>query len=82
MLDPGAKMRYGRLVAPRSTLAFLFALAVTSGVTGCDRAPSASGLPEWTPKDHERGEESARAAQGQSPATGKPKKASPEALQD
>lgn len=61
-----------------STLAFLFALAVASGVTGCDRAPSASGLPEWTPKDHERGEESARAAQGQSPATGKPKKASPE----
>jgi cytochrome c oxidase cbb3-type subunit 3 len=33
----------------------------------CDRAPSASSLPEWTTADHDRLEENARAQAGQRP---------------
>jgi mono/diheme cytochrome c family protein len=30
------------------------ALAVALALSACDRAPSPSGLPEWTPADHEQ----------------------------
>lgn len=42
-------MRSPRLATP-SLLALLGALAFAAA---CDRAPSASGLPEWTPTDHD-----------------------------
>lgn len=49
-----------------------------TSLVACDRAPSASGLPEWSPQDHDRKEESARAAQGQAPqGAGKPRNPSP-----
>ncbi len=34
-------------------------------LTACDRPPSSDGLPEWTAKDHDRTEESAKVAAGQ-----------------
>jgi len=51
--------------SPRS---FLVACALL--VAGCDGPPSASTLHEWTPADHDRTEESARAQQGQAGAKG------------
>ena len=42
---------------------------------GCDSPPSAATLKEWTPADHDRAEESARAASGQQspqPKAGQP----------
>jgi cytochrome c oxidase cbb3-type subunit 3 len=36
---------------------------------GCDRPPSASELKEWTPRDHDRMEENARAAAGMQPGS-------------
>ncbi len=52
-------------------------LAAAAGVAACDRAPSAEGLKEWTPADHD-GEKKATANQapkgdggaGLNPATG------------
>jgi len=38
------------------------ALAVTAGLAACDRAPSADGLKEWAPSDHD-GEKKATANQ-------------------
>lgn len=40
----------------------IFALALAAAGLGCDRAPSATGLPEWSPRDHD-GEQKASAAQ-------------------
>lgn len=37
---------------PRTTLAAIAALALASAA--CDRAPSADGLKEWTPEDHDQ----------------------------
>ncbi len=48
-----------------SALLFVALLA-----TACEGAPSASGLPEWTAGDHDRTEESARAATNAEPAGG------------
>jgi len=61
----------------RSALTVL-AVGLSLWLTGCDHAPSASGLPEWTPKDHDRNEENTRAAQGQAPSSARPRKATPE----
>ena len=35
-------------------------LGILLALGGCDRPPSADNLPEWTPKDHDRVEESAK----------------------
>jgi mono/diheme cytochrome c family protein len=47
---------------------FLFAYAAL--VAGCEAPPSASTLHEWTPADHDRAEEAARAQQGQTGVKG------------
>ena len=66
------------LVTKRKNALSLTAIVLAASLFACDRAPSASGLPEWTPQDHDRKEESSRAAQGQAPQTGgKPRKSSP-----
>ena len=53
-----------RLARLFGALAFLS----TSGLAfGCDRAPTPDDLREWTPADHDRAEENARAQQGQAP---------------
>ncbi len=52
--------------------------ALALSLTACDHAPSSSGLPEWTAKDHDRSEENARVAQGQAPPSARPRKATPE----
>lgn len=43
------------------TQALVGLLVLAAGVGACDRAPSPTGLSEWTPKDHEQ-------EQGRSPA--------------
>ncbi|HRH00947.1 MAG TPA: cytochrome c [Polyangiaceae bacterium] len=45
-------MRSPRL-ATRSPLALLALLGALAFAAACDRAPSASGLAEWTPTDHD-----------------------------
>ena len=47
--------------SPRLLLLFVPVLAVAAAA--CDSPPSASTLHEWTPADHDRAEESSRAAQ-------------------
>ena len=42
-------------------------LASVPAIAGCERAPSADGLKEWTPTDHDRAEEMGRPANGQQP---------------
>lgn len=54
--------------SPRlATLSLFAALAFAAA---CDRAPSASGLPEWTVADHDRAQSAPRASQ--KPATPRP----------
>lgn len=43
-----------------------------AAILGCDRAPSADGLQNWTPADHDRAEENARVKAG-AQATAAPK---------
>jgi cytochrome c oxidase cbb3-type subunit 3 len=67
-----------KLPSARPNALSLTAVLLAVTLFACDRAPSASDLPEWTPQDHDRKEESGRAAQGQAPqAGGKPRKSSP-----
>ena len=40
--------------------AILFALALAGGAAACDRAPSADGLKEWAPTDHDGEKKSAK----------------------
>ena len=55
------------------------AVVLASGFAlGCDRAPTPDDLREWTPADHDRAEENARAQQGQAPAAAAKGSASPE----
>jgi cytochrome c oxidase cbb3-type subunit 3 len=44
------------------------ALVLFALIAACDRPPSADEVREWTPSDHDRSEENARAAQGQQAA--------------
>ena len=64
-LGPPPQRDYVPPVSPRCSFLALLVLAAA-----CDSPPSADGLREWTPADHDRAEESARAAAGQSPAPG------------
>lgn len=48
----------------RSALIFAFALVFGAGLGACDRAPSADGLPEWSPKDHDHSSGSGQAGGG------------------
>jgi cytochrome c oxidase cbb3-type subunit 3 len=43
----------------RKSLLLLFFMTLAA-IAACDRPPSAENLPEWTPKDHDRVEESAK----------------------
>jgi mono/diheme cytochrome c family protein len=61
-------MRLVRPPRPRLFLTAVAALLVAVGVSGCDRPPSADGLKEWTPADHDRAEEQARIQSGQQAA--------------
>jgi mono/diheme cytochrome c family protein len=67
-LGPLRQRGYVHAVSPSRSFAFL-AIAVVL-LAACDSPPAASTLPEWTPSDHDRTEESARAAQqaGATPA--------------
>ncbi len=40
-------------VLGRPRTAFVVGLTCLVGLTACDRPPSADGLPEWSPKDHD-----------------------------
>jgi cytochrome c oxidase cbb3-type subunit 3 len=48
-------------------LVFAFAALSSLALAACDRAPGGTGLPEWTPKDHDRVEENQRIQQGAQP---------------
>jgi mono/diheme cytochrome c family protein len=50
---------------PTAAAALVATLALAAG---CDRPPSADGLKEWTPADHDRAEEQARIQSGQQAA--------------
>ena len=56
---------------PHLSPAFAVALALTSGLAlasaACDRAPTADGLKEWTPADHEGEKKSGAVAPNQGP---------------
>ena len=64
-----------RLARLFGALAFVF---LCGSSLGCDRAPTADDLREWTPADHDRAEENARAQQGQAPTATAKGSSSPE----
>jgi cytochrome c oxidase cbb3-type subunit 3 len=61
-----------RARAPLRSIPSLLLLAFVALASACDRAPSASGLKEWAPSDHDRAEEQGRIQSGQQ-ATAEPK---------
>jgi cytochrome c oxidase cbb3-type subunit 3 len=46
----------------------LICLLLLSFVAGCDRAPAAESLPEWSPGDHRSSDDDKLATRGQAPA--------------
>jgi mono/diheme cytochrome c family protein len=64
------------MVAPmRWRSVSLFAAVAFAAILGCDRAPSAEGLQNWTASDHDRTEENSRIKTG-AQATAAPKNGS------
>jgi mono/diheme cytochrome c family protein len=49
----------------RALLRLTTSLSLFALLAGCERAPSASGLKEWAPTDHDRAEEQGRIQSGQ-----------------
>lgn len=57
------------MASARRPLSIAFATALAfAAMAGCDRAPMPGDVKEWTPADHDRTDEKARAQQGQAPA--------------